>query len=149
MKKASNVLIWTVALFIGIWIGASLLSFTHLPANLESQVRQWSEPYPADLRNRWAWCYLDSAENWSTDTKLREDVRLKSVQVLTAEERHVLTPLDDQIKEAIPKQKTPLKETYHAVGSGLQVAEWHPPPEEPKPPPPKPEPPQRQRLIRR
>ena len=118
-------------------------------ARLESQVRQWSKEYPSDLRNRWAWCYLDSAENWSTDQKLREDVRLKSAQVLSIDERETLTPLDQQISAEIPKQKTPLKETYTEVGNGLKTAEWHPPPAEPPPTPPKPEPPQRRRLFRR
>ena len=117
-------------------------------SKLESQVRQWAKENPSDLRNRWAWCYLDSAENWSTDQKLREDVRLKSTQVLSADEREKLAPLDKQIATEIPKQKTPLKETYTEVGNGLKTAEWHPPPAEPPPTPPKPEPPQRRRLFR-
>jgi hypothetical protein len=133
-------------LLLGIVIGANIPSCSRVPtSNLESQVRCWAADYPSDLRDRWAWCYLDSAENWSTDTKLREDVRLKSVQVLTDTERATLTPLDKQISAEIPKQKTPLHETYHAVGNGLKVNQWHPPPEEP-PSPPKPEPPQRRRL---
>jgi len=118
-------------------------------ARLESQVRQWSKEYPSDLRNRWAWCYLDSAENWSTDQKLREDVRLKSTQVLSADEREKLAPLDKQIATEIPKQKTPLKETYTEVGNGLKTAEWHPPPEPPPSTiPPKKETPERRRLFR-
>ena len=100
--------------------------FTPAPSNLESQVRTWASDYPNSLRDRWAWCYLDSAENWSTDQKLREDVRLKSVQVLTDTERQTLLPLDDKIADAVPQQKTPLKDTYEAVGNGLRVNEWTP-----------------------
>jgi hypothetical protein len=129
------------------WIGELLTTAT--PVRFESQVRQWSSDYPGDLRNRWAWCYLDSAEHWSTDQKLREDVRLKSVQVLTDSERQTLIPLDNKIAEAVPKQTTPLKETYLAVGNGLKVAEWSPPPEVTPPPAPKPNPPERRRIFRR
>ena len=95
-------------------------------SSFESQVRTWASDYPTDIRDRWAWCYLDSSRNWSTDQKLREDVRLKSVQVLSDSERTMLIPLDRQIAEAIPMQKTPLKETYEAVGLGLRVHEWTP-----------------------
>ena len=118
---------WAVFLLLGICIGANLPSYSPLtPRNssLETQVRTWASDYPDALRDRWAWCYLDSAENWSTDQKLREDVRAKSVQVLTDAERQTLIPLDDKIAESIPQQKTPLKETYEAVGKGLQVNEW-------------------------
>ncbi|MCL2710448.1 MAG: hypothetical protein FWE95_06180 [Planctomycetaceae bacterium] len=119
----------------------------------ESQVRQWASDYPNDLLDRWAWCYLDSVEQWSTDQKLREDVRLKSVKVLTDSERQTLVPLDDKIAEAIPKQTTPLKETYQAVGDGLKVTEWTPPteirPPDPPEPQPKPQPPNRRRIFRR
>jgi hypothetical protein len=132
------------------YTGSSLLPnpFSRLSSPLERQVRQWAKEYPSDLRDRWAWCYLDSAENWSTDQKLREDVRLKSTQVLTADERETLSPLDQKISTEVPKQKTPLKDTYTAVGNGLKVTQWSPPPE---PPPKKEEPtvPNRRRLIRR
>jgi len=140
--------ILTVCLLLGIWIGVTFqsCSYTGSPA-LESKVRQWASDYPSDLRDRWAWCYLDSAANWTTDQKLREDVRVKSTQVLTDTERRILTPLDDKIKAEIPKQKTPLQETYQAVGNGLQTAEWKPPPE-PPPAPPKPTP-NRRRIFRR
>lgn len=70
-------------------------------------------------------------------------MRLKSAQVLTSEQREVLQPLDQQIAEAVSKQKTELKETYLAVGHGLKVAEWKPletandrlQDDEPRPPP--------------
>ena len=143
------------AIIIGC-VGVPLLLFAacFLSSSLESKVRQWSKEYPSDLRNRWAWCYLDSAENWSTDQKLREDVRLKSAQVLTADERETLTPLNQKINDAVRDQekvsinRPKLKEMYFDIGNGLKTAEWHPPPTEPPPPPPKPEPPQRRRLFR-
>jgi hypothetical protein len=74
---------------------------------------------------------------------------LKSVQVLTDSERQTLIPLDNKIVEAVPKQTTPLKETYRAVGNGLKTAEWSPPPEVTPPPTPKPNPPERRRIFRR
>ena len=139
-------LFWLLLLYGVFWCVTNLPScsyspLTPRPSSLESQVRTWAGGYPDALRDRWAWCYLDSAENWSTDQKLREDVRLKSVQVLTDSERQTLIPLDDKIAEAIPQQKTPLKETYYAVGKGLRVNEWSPvgdgreekPPPEPQP----------------
>jgi len=123
-------------------------------SSLETQVRTWASDYPDALRDRWAWCYLDSAENWSTDQKLREDVRLKSTQVLSDAERQTLIPLDDKIAEAIPQQKTPLKETYEAVGKGLRVNGWAPVsggarPALPEPEPPPEPPPIRQRIFNR
>ena len=140
---------WALWLLIGLVIGTQIQSCSIAPTSMfESQVRQWAEEYPSDLRNRWAWCYLDSAENWSTDQKLREDVRLKSVQVLTDAERETLIPLDQQIAGAVPGQKTPLAETYMNIGNGLKTASWHPPPD-PPPPKPKPQPPIRRRLFRR
>jgi hypothetical protein len=151
---AHAALLWLACVLLVILIVKQFPALTVRPSSIESQVRQWASDYPGDLRNRWAWCYLDSAEHWSTDQKLREDVRLKSVQVLTDTERQTLIPLDDKIAEAVPKQTTPLKETYLAVGNGLKVAEWNPPPEmtPPKPPPvptPKPNPPERRRIFRR
>ena len=116
------------------------------PATFESQVRQWASDYPADLRDRWAWCYLDSVANFSTEQKLREDVRLKSVQVLTDSQREVLAPLDRKIADAVPKQKTELVETYHAVGMGLKVTPWTPVGDGSRDPP-TPQPPERRRLI--
>ena len=151
-------MMWSIWLLIGISIGVNFQSCSLAPtsmfgSNFESQVRQWASEYPSDLRNRWAWCYLDSAENWSTDQKLREDVRLKSVQVLTNAERQTLMPLDDKIAEAVPKQKTPLKETYQDIGNGLKTATWTPPPPETcidgSCKPPKPQPPNRRKLFRR
>lgn len=127
---------------------------TLMPLTLESQVRTWAGDYPDDLRNKWAWCYLDSAANWSTDQQLREDVRLKSAQVLSDGERQTLVPLDALIAAEIPKQNEPLKEVYHDVGTGLKTAEWKPPPAPvlvpPQPDPqPKPKPPIRRRFFRR
>jgi hypothetical protein len=65
--------------------------------------------------------------------------------VLTDGERQMLAPLDRQIADAVPKQKTPLQETYLAIGNGLKVTSWSPPvetaEEEAKPPP------NRRRLI--
>ena len=130
-KPIQTLMIWAMFLLIGIGIGASFQSCSFTGSPFESQVRQWADDYPTDLRNKWAWCYLDSAANWSTDQKLREDVRLKSVQVLTESDRLILTPLDNQIKAAIPKQKTPLQQTYQTIGHGLQTAAWSPPPEPP------------------
>jgi hypothetical protein len=129
-KQFIQSLTWaTIFLLLGLCIGTLLPSCSYTSTSkLEKQVRQWAKEYPSDLRDRWAWCYLDSAENWSTDTKLREDVRLKSTQVLTATERETLTPLDQKISQEIPKQKMPLKETYYAVGNGLKVTQWSPPP---------------------
>ena len=142
---------WIFMFFIGCWLVTNLPSLVPHPSSLETQVRTWASGYPDALRDRWAWCYLDSAENWSTDQKLREDVRTKSVQVLTDSERQTLIPLDDKIAEAIPQQKTLLKETYEAVGNGLKVTEWSPPPEIVTPSPvPAPEPPPiRRRLFNR
>ena len=145
--------------FAGIGIATRIDSCSSSPlttrhSSLECQVRQWVADYPVDLRNRWAWCYLDSVANWSTDQKLREDVRLKSVQVLTDAERQTLSPLDRKIADAVPKQTTPLVETYHAIGLGLKVTPWTPPDggvsrqeagdREETPPP---QPPERRRLI--
>jgi hypothetical protein len=48
---------------------------------------------------------------------------LKSTQVLTATERETLVPLDQKISAEIPKQKTPLKETYTAVLREKQSAD--------------------------
>jgi len=166
LHQHNYVTVWaflSVALLCVTWLVTSNLSCSPLTtrhSSLESQVRTWASDYPADLRDRWAWCYLDSVANWSTDQKLREDVRLKSVQVLTDADREVLSPLDRQIADAVPKQKTELVETYHAIGNGLKVAEWLPPPDggvrrqesgdrsEP-PPDPKPPPPDRRRIFRR
>ena len=147
-----------VWLFIGFWLVTNIPSCSYSPrttrpSSFESQVAQWASDYPTDLRDRWAWCYLDSSQNWSTDQKLREDVRLKSVQVLSDSERAMLIPLDRQIAEAIPMQKMPLKETYEAVGLGLRLNEWSPvsrvariAEEVPKP---EPQPPNRRRIFRR
>jgi hypothetical protein len=112
---------------LGVWIGLMLSSDRAAGgSSLEKQVRRWAQEYPADVRNRWAWCWRSSAEEWSTDQKMREDVRLKSVLVLTETERQILKPLDAQISEAVEKEKTPLQERYAAVGSGLKTAEWSP-----------------------
>jgi hypothetical protein len=123
-KQFMQSITWAmIFLLLGLCIGASLPSCSFMPTSkLESQVRTWAKEYPSDLRDRWAWCYLDSAENWSTDTKLREDVRLKSTQVLTSAERETLSPLDQKISVEIPKQKTPLQETYTDIGNGLKVS---------------------------
>jgi hypothetical protein len=132
IKFTTRVLYLILGLVVGLQIQSCspLPSFvTHGSNNFESQIRLWSKDYPQDLRDRWAWCYLDSVENWSTDQKLREDVRLKSVQVLTDTERQMLVPFDRQIADAVPKQKTPLRETYLAIGNGLKVTSWSPPPE--------------------
>ena len=127
-------LFFAVLLLCVVLVAPNLPSCSHSPlttrhTSLESQVRQWASDYPADLRNRWAWCYLDSVANFSTEQKLREDVRLKSVQVLTDSQREVLVPLDRKIDDAVPKQTTPLVETYHAIGMGLKVTPWTPPDE--------------------
>ena len=73
---------WGVMLLVGYWIVTNLPSCSSTPtpvpapATFEFQVRQWASDYPADLRDRWAWCYLDSVANFSTEQKLREDVRI-------------------------------------------------------------------------
>ena len=156
MKRTAVCLILGIVIAAGVFLLPSAIC--RLSSPLESQVRQWAKDYPSDLCDRWAWCYLDSAENWSTNQKLREDVRLKSVQVLTAAERERLAPLDRQISAEVERRQTAdgrlsklketyLKERYTEVGNGLKTAEWHPLPD-PPPPPPKIEPPQRQRLFR-
>jgi hypothetical protein len=132
--KINKAFIFGFVCGIVFYIAAAKIPFdSFFTQTFESQVRTWASDYPDDLRNKWAWCYLDSAENWSTDQKLREDVRLKSVQVLTDSERQTLMPLDVMIKTEVPQQETPLKEVYHKVGIGLKTAEWTPPEPIPKP----------------
>ena len=153
-----NIPLWLVLCFVGFWLVTNIPSCFYSPtatrsSSFELQVDQWASDYPTDLRDRWAWCYLDSSQNWSTDQKLREDVRLKSVQVLSDSERAMLIPLDRQIAEAIPMQKTSLKETYEAVGLGLRVNEWSPASRIARSaedvPKPEPQPPNRRRIFRR
>jgi hypothetical protein len=95
--------------------------------NFESQVRLWASDYPVELRDKWGWCYLDAATNWSTDQKMREDVRINSVKVLTDDERKTLETLDLQIAKAIPLQGNSLRDVYLSIARGLMVNDWQPP----------------------
>jgi hypothetical protein len=49
---ANKIVLWTVWSLVCITIGAGFPSCTST-SKLESQVRQWAENYPADLRDRW------------------------------------------------------------------------------------------------
>lgn len=93
-------------------------------------MRQWSVPYPELPRNKWAWSIRDSLEKYSTDGKLREDVRRNTGIVMTKEERDEMRPLADQVQDGIKEEtkERPLKEVYGDVEKGIKTGQWKPEP---------------------
>lgn len=96
----------------------------------EATVRQWAEPYAELPRNKWAWSIRDSLNQYSTDGKLREDVRRNTGVVMTPEERKEIKPLAEQVKTGVAEEAAkdrPLKAIYHDVELGIKTADWTPP----------------------
>lgn len=96
----------------------------------QDNVRELAGTIPAALRDRWAWCYRDAIERYSTDRKLREDVRLNSVQVLSDEQRESVTAIDSQLSPlvAAESETRSIKDVYADIASALAVNDWRPEP---------------------
>ncbi|MDR1922810.1 MAG: hypothetical protein LBQ66_00430 [Planctomycetaceae bacterium] len=137
MPTAKTVLTVLLSIAFGFVLGVYFTTATGTAKtttdDIEANVKTMAAEYPDDLRDRWAWCYLDSVENWSTDQKLREDVRIKSTIVLSGNEREILQPLDSkiaaEIEASVKDEKNVLRDVYRKVGSGLRVHAWEPEPE--------------------
>ena len=88
---------------------------------------------PAPIRDKWAWCYVESVKNYTTPIKLREDVRRHSANQMNDAERNACEAADAEIVKEVEKETRPIKDVYADIGDALKVNDWQPTPSK-KPP---------------
>ncbi len=90
------------------------------------KIAEIASPLTTEIRDRWAWCYLDAVENYSTDLKLRENVRENSNKALTETQHKEAEPVNEKIKTAVEEEVKvrPIKDVYADVGEALKVNGW-------------------------